>query len=302
MKRFKKYGPGRCILCGCIWMSVLLGACTARLDVTTRDSAPRIVVYGTLTTEFVYQTITLSRSTGFFSGGQSDPVTGAVVSVYSGSERFTFSEAAAGSYISDKPFEAVEKREYTLNVEVDLDEDGTRDIYRAVTTVPPAVRLDGITVRESPEMEDRFEILMWGEVPYNEGYYLSFSVSRENVPFSDSLSKYRIMEDKYFGTGRIEGLPCFFFSKGSGDVIRTGETISMKVDVLPGDYGKFISEVRSELRGAVPLFSGPPSNVTTNIMLVSGTATEKPLGFFGSSSTSRAYASYLEEEYFRHPR
>ncbi len=279
-----------------LWLLLCLtAACTARLEVSTTDTAPRLVVYGSISSDWGYQTVTISSTSGFFSGETASMISGAEVSVTSGGRTYDYYEPYAGYYSSMDGFAGEEGEVYNLTVRVDLDGDGLPEIYRASTVVPPGVAMDSIRIQESSTLTDRYEILLWGEVPYEKGYYLSFSIARDQTPFTDSLSKYRIVEDRYFGTGYLEGFPCFFLTKESGDKLSHGDVVGMKVDVLPADYGKFLSDAKSELTGSIPLFSGPPANVGSNIYQVSGSSVGEPLGFFGSSASARAYTVFTEE-------
>lgn len=284
-----------------VWLGLLFfcaGSCTARLDITTTASGQRPVIYGTVTNEYTHQTVTVSSSEGYFSGSSSGTLRGAVITLRAGSRIYDYVELAEqeGSYITSEPLAGVEGQEYILTVEVDVDGDGMPEVYRAGSVMPPPVTIDSITVRKSTTITDRYEVLFWGEVPYDKGYYLSFYVSRDRTPFTDSLSKYRIIEDRYFGTGRIEGLPCYFLSRESGDNLMEGDIVGMKIDVLPGGYGKFLSDAQSELTGSIPLFSGPPANLETNIMQVSGSLAGEPLGFFGTVASATAYTFFRREE------
>ncbi|MCC8018467.1 MAG: DUF4249 domain-containing protein [Rikenellaceae bacterium] len=282
-----------------LWLLLcLLAGCTARLDISTADSDARLVVYGAISSDWGYQTVTLSSTSGFFSGETSPPVSGAEVSVTAGAETYRYYETHAGYYSAVDGFAGVEGELYNLTVRADLDGDGVPEIFRASTVMPPRVSIDSILIQESATLTDRYEILLWGEVPYEKGYYLSFSIARDQTPFNDSLSKYRIVEDRYFGSGYLEGFPCFFLTRESGDKLSDGDVVGMKVDVLPADYGKFLSDAKSELTGSILLFSGPPANVGTNIYQVSGSALGEPLGFFGSSASARSYTVFtVEPEY-----
>ncbi len=274
----------------------VLTACTERIDIHTDDAPPQLVIYGYITTDMRMHTIQITRSSGYFATTKPEGISGATVQIVSdGGEVFDLTEDpnAPGVYQTEYNVYGVEGETYTLNVSLDFDNDGNAEIYTASSYLPLPVQIDSISLAPAP-FEDMIEIRVSGYLPERQKdpqNYYSMHVYGNNVLLNDSLKGFELFDDKYLNTREIKNLACFYLDQGEEKTkIQPGDRITLRIDAITKAYADFINEAQSEARGSIPMFSGPPANISTNIRCVKGNV--KVSGFFTAFSGRESSTVY----------
>jgi hypothetical protein len=72
--------------------------------------------------------------------------------------------------------------------------------------------------------------------------------------------------------------------------IEPGDLVTVQVCSITKEYADYVQDVQSELRGSIPIFSGPPANVRTNIRAGIGVARNDytVCGFFTAYSKTQS--------------
>jgi hypothetical protein len=282
-------------MCLCLLLLIGLSACEERIDIRTDDSAPRLVIYGYLTTDTTQHAIRITRSTGYFSMSEPEGISRAAVSISGGGQVFILSEAPAqpGLYLTEAGVYGRVGETYTLQVVLDFDGDGQTEAYEAESYLPPAAIIDSVDVRTSLLSDHFLETLIWGRLPEGEHNYFSFHLYRNSVLVNDSLQGFSLAADEYLGAKEIVGLPVFYLNQErQSRHLSPGDTVTIQVEGVTKDYATFISNAQQEMRGSDPFFSGPPANIETNIHPLSPSPDIRISGFFTAYSKHRAMMVY----------
>jgi hypothetical protein len=266
-------------------------ACEERININTEASAPRLVVYGVLTTDTMQHAIRITRSAGYFSTDKPEGISHATVHIRCDSEEFTLSESTTepGLYLTGADVYGRVGETYSLSVVLDFDGDGQTEAYEAASFLPPAAVLDSVAVRNSDLIDNFLEVLIWGQIPEEERNYFSFHLYRNGVLVNDSLQGFSIEDDEFLGTKKIAGLPVFYLNQERDSRrLLPGDTVTVQIEGVTEAYATFITNAQQEMRGANPLFSGPPANIETNIRSLTPSPAIRISGFFTACSKNKA--------------
>lgn len=274
---------------GVAWMILLLAvfSCTERIDIRTEDAPERLVIYGYITNDTTNHIIRLTRSSGYFSVNPPEGLTDAVVTISSENEVFHLTESPKGSgvYMTEADVCGTAGETYSLYVAVDFDGDGEKEEFGASSYMPYPATVDYIGFRESTAIDGVLEILLYGKSAPNEENYYSFHLARNEELLNDSLNGVFIISDEYLQHDEFDGLSCFFIDQTSERYkISAGDWVSLRVDVLTNEYADFMENAADEAGGSVPIFSGPPANVETNIRSIHNPREIPVSGFFSAYS------------------
>ena len=279
---------------------LMLCSCIERIDISTKASLPQIVIYGSITSDTTSHTIRITRSAGYFSTEKPQGVSHAEVTISDNDDTlFTLAEdpEIPGLYRTADHVFGVEGKRYTLNVSVDFKGNGTVEHYRAAATMPQAGVFDSIKLNPSKALPDHIEILVFAHLLSGHDNYYNTLVSLNHKPINDSLSRYQILDDKYITGNVLVAFPCYYLDqKEEHQKLRVGDTVTMRIDAIPKEYGTFVLNAQSEIRGSIPFFGGPPANVVGNIEGMGETSKKSALGFFTAYSSVRQSTVVREED------
>lgn len=249
----------------------LFASCSERIDISTQDAPPAIVIYGKLTTELKHQSISITRSAGFFANTKPEGVSDALVWVRTDDHEFQLVEKddQLGVYESLVPEAGVEGKTYSLRIDVDFDGDGRVETYEASSFLYPHVKLDTVLVRPFKEKERFVEVCLSADLPdivNNIANYYSFHVYRNDVIVNDSLQNFLVFDDEYLGVQNLREFPFYYLDQEDElEKVSQGDKVSVRVDVITKEYADFITRAQVESGASIPMFSGPPANVPSNI-------------------------------------
>jgi hypothetical protein len=282
-------------ICNIILAALLLSSCTERIDIHTDETAPRLIIYGKVSTDYQQQVINITRSTGYFADSKPEGVHGADIKITSSdNSNYRFFDAGDGNYVSNISFSGKEGETYQLQVRFDFDEDGIPETYEASSYLPHKIKIDGMRLVPSRISERLIEIQLSADLPekkggVSNGYSLHFY--RNESTLNDSLKNFSIFDDEHINTRRLDTITCYYISKEKDGIhLNPGDKIKVRAEVITRDYLEFITDAQNEISGSIPLFSGPPANVRTNIR-----CKEKNmpvLGFFTAFSVAEMTTIY----------
>ena len=275
---------------------LLLLGCRERIEISTDNAAPQLVIIGHVTTDTMAHIVSISQTIGYFGAGTPKTYDNAVVTI----NGELLQALGDGRYATDEGFYGEPGETYLLEVYLDKDNNGNTRYYTASATMPPMHVLDSITLRF-------FRYNHNGEATW--AIYVNFQ-DIPNVPNLFGAHLY-VNSEKYSNKLRRYFLNFFDESAADGQYIRfftyilrhdmrwdnedhffyiyTGDTLTLEFNMLDRTYFNYIRAAKSEVSGNNPIFAGPPANLPCNIQ---GGA----LGIFGAYTTSRK-SLILTEEY-----
>ncbi len=282
MLRIKKY------IIGLIAIIVFI-SCTEEIDMDLGSGDTYLVVDAVFTDEIIDHKVVLSTTSEYFSNTSSPAVTGAQVKIADDFKEIQLEEdpAVPGTYIIPKSFVGIYNQEYTLTISgVDIDNDGVDESYTAQNTLyEPAKIIDMSMAWDTGHGEKRWIIQMYSkDNPETEDFY-AFAIYVNGTLFSDQISELEYAWDRYFNGNDVTGVTVqsLVEEDSSGEtadyILKVGDWVKLEMQTINEDYYNFIDAVSEETGIQVPLFSGPPANVPSNI-------SNGAKGFFRVYSTS----------------
>ena len=263
---------------------IVIFSCTERIDIKLDDSSIRLVVDGTVSTENKAHKVNLLKTTSYFYDQKAPSVTGATVSITSGTQVIQLYESVPGVYQTDSAFAGLTGRSYLLNIKLSSPVGGFSD-YSATSVISNLVSLDSIDLVFHDDWAESgiWEVRTFFQDPATEDYY-RFLIYKNRVLVTDTLDEWFVSDDKFFNGSYLWGAPIAFLDQGSDrESLKPGDEITVELNSISKDYAEFLWEAQSELWGSNPLFSGPPANVKGNI-------DNGAIGFFATYTVSRATA------------
>ncbi len=265
-------------------LSVTIYSCTEKIDIKLDESYARLVVDGSLTTDTMSHIIKLKSSSSYFYNQPSPIVTGALVSITSGTDTYNLKEDSAGIYRTDPSVYGVAGQTYTLNIKLPNPLGGHTD-YSATSTLNPVVPLDSVSLLFHPDWSEHgiWEVKCYVQEPPTIDFY-RFMILKNRTLLTDTLNEWFVTDDKFFNGNYTNGATVAYLQQGSAkEGLAKGDTVTVEVNSIGKDYYNFILDAQAELRGSNPLFSGPSANVQGNI-------NNGAIGFFTAYSTTRSFA------------
>jgi hypothetical protein len=282
-------------------ISVLtLVACTTDIDIKLDGATPSLVVDGCVTTDTVAHKVFLKKTADYFSNKAASVVSGATVTLNDGTTTITLAEdpSVKGSYKTPSNYYGVVNRTYTLTItNIDIDGDGVKETYEANCQIASRPLLERISVEKTEIFnKDMWAVKVWGKSQANEKNYYMGKLYKNNVCVSDSIQEWGMSNDEFIKDTYLNGITYMYFSSDKKDeILHDNDLIEFEFSGVTEDYKRFVDEAAAEFWGRNPLFGGQPSNIRTNVRLISpsGVSTS-PHGYFAAYSIARASVVYKE--------
>ena len=258
----------RCLIL--ITAVMLASACTEQIDIELDSTYARLVVEGELTSDSVKHFVLLSITSNYFSNKPSPPVQDAVVELSFGNETMQLieNETIPGRYETPYAFKGAIGTTYDLDIsQLDVNQDGEEERYHASSTMAGGTELEKIELKYYPNpVVSGYTVFMYGHHPPEQRDWFGFKLIKNGNLLTNSLEQYSVLSDELFDDGYFPGLPVGFLSDDESDeVVYPGDTVALELNCIEEAYFNFVSEAQLEIAGNFPLFSGPPSNVVSNI-------------------------------------
>jgi hypothetical protein len=280
--------------------SIPFAACTERMDINVDDAPAQLAIYGSITTDTAQHSVTVRQTSNYFSNSQPVGINGATVTISDGESTFTLSEGQKGEYLTDAGVFGVEGKTYTLKVSIAAGEFSGE--YEASSCLPHSVRVDSVKLQPSVMADYIVDALLYGMLPESEDSYMNIrTYKNDGIPLNANLSNFNIIKSESVDRKEINGAVCMNFYAGtaltSGEVsgenvasIEHGDLVTVQVCSITKEYADYVLNAQKELQGSMPIFSGPPANVQTNISTLSGNAAV--CGFFTAYSQQSRKVQY----------
>ena len=249
---------------------ILATACTEKIDIELDSTYARMVVEGAVTSDSLNHYILLSITSNYFSNRPSPKVQDAVVELSFGNETMQLIEnnTIPGRYETPYAFRGTIGTTYDLDIsQLDVDQDGQEEIYHSSSTMPGGAELEKIEVKYySTPVASGYTVFMYLYHTAEIREWFGFKLIKNGILLSSTLEQYSVLSDEIFDSGYFPGFPVGFLSDDESDeVVYPGDTITFELNCIEQSYYNFVSEAQLEIAGNFPLFSGPPSNVVSNI-------------------------------------
>jgi len=257
--------------CFVLITSLLLNsACTEQIEIDLDSTYARLVVEGVITTDSINHYVLLSITSDYFSNRPSPKVQDAMLELTFEDETMQLieNEAIPGRYETPYAFRGVIGTTYDLDIrQLDVNQDGEEEHYHASSTMAGGSELEKIELKYYPTpVVSGYTVFVYLYHPIEFRDWFGFKLIKNGDILTDSLSKYSIVSDELFDTGYFPGLPAGFLSdEDPREAVHPGDTITFELNCIEEPYYNFVSEAQLELAGNFPLFSGPPSNIISNI-------------------------------------
>ena len=273
--------------------TLLLFSCTERIDIATKNAAPRLSVFGYITDKAESHSIKITYTAGFFSTEPPQGISNATVTISDGTNEYILTErkdSLTGLYQTGSDFRGIANTTYTLNISLDFDKDGIDEKYQATAYMPFPTRVDSVVIEPS-EIPWLPNLLLYGKIPETQDNFLAISLRKNSQKLN--ILDLMILPDSYFEGYDIDGyeFPCFV-----RDGIELGDTVIFRVNSLSQEFAEFISHANTEVGGSNPIFGGPPADVFTNIRALDNNNKTEIAGFFGAFGWDEKY-TFSEENF-----
>jgi len=237
-------------------------SCTERIDIKIDDDFQKLAVEAYVTPNPDAQFVKLTKTSGYFSQEAPEPISEAVVSVNNGNDTYQWNESPEnpGFYLPPEEFEVIVENEYNLTIDL-KDEIGGATHYESTAYMPRFEALiDSIRVIWRGEFNS-WIIKLYAYEPPGPDFYM-FNALSNGILITDSISRMQVSDDILIDGMYLNGIYTLFFYE---DELAIGDTVTMITSSITEDHYRFVSEAQTELFPKVPIFSGPPANLRSNI-------------------------------------
>jgi hypothetical protein len=278
--------PSLYSFCVIIGLLSILYSCSERISIDLDNSYTRLVVYGEITTQRKAHKIRLTRTENYYNNKPPAGISGAYVSIQEDATEIILKEndSIPGVYETDPLFYGKPGKTYILRIEkVDVNNDGILESYSATSYLPPVSQIDSIRLSYlSNSFISGWQVLLYALDPPGRKDYYVFKVYKNNKLLTDSLSEYIFQSDEFFNGKYTNGIVSQFLNDNKPDEKASeGDVITFELNAITEDYLRFLIEAQSEISIKIPLFSGPPANVKSNL-------SNNAVGYFTTYSISKA--------------
>jgi hypothetical protein len=268
-----------------IILVIISASCVERIEVNLDPNYVRLVVDGSVTTDYSKYKVNLTQTADYFYNAPIPRINNAQVTIYDGDSTYTLEETEPGKsgiYESKSDFQGIPGKTYTLNIRL-ASEIGGYTNYSSSCQLMSVTHLDSTNVilHEDWGKDGFYEVRIFAQEPANEVNFYMFNLYRNGRLMSDTISNVIVSDDKYINGSYINGLGAFYLNNSnSWEKLYPGDTITLQMSGITKEYYNFVSEVQSAGFN-IPFFMGPPANVVGNV-------NNGGVGFFTAYSNSYA--------------
>ncbi len=243
-------------------MIILIVSCTEFIDIELDSSQVRLVVDGGITNMEGPHTIHLRTSTDYFHHDMPPVVSQAQLTLTDGDSVITLLEnpSGSGNYLTPLGFQGQRGHTYTLNIHL-AEPIGDQTDFQAVAMMPTtAFEIDSIALLYEPLWEI-YALNLYAFEPSSTDFYKA-DVMVNGLLVTDTANMSVVTDDRFVSGNYTNGLTMIMVR---GSVVQPGDTVTLLLSAISQEYFNFFSELQSESGISVPLFSGPPANISSNL-------------------------------------
>jgi hypothetical protein len=229
--------------------------------------------------------INLTKTSDYFSDVPAPRMAGAIASLSDGTNTFPLTETVPGQsgiYQTNPKFAGIIGKEYTLHLTLPEVIAGTTE-YTASCQLLGVTKLDSIQAdfRSDIGRDGIWEVKVYAQDPPGRKNYYMLNLYRNNILWSDTITKVSLTDNQFFAGRYIDGAEGFRINNShTWETLYPGDTIMVELSAITKEYFDFINQVK-QAGFSIPFFTGPPANVVGNI-------SNKGVGFFAAYSSSYA--------------
>lgn len=251
-------------------ISVLgLSSCEKVIDIDLNTPETQLVIEGNITDQLIRQTIRISKSVPYTDSNDYPPVSGATVAVTDNQGRiWNFVETQPGRYTSSR-FQGQEFLTYTLQVIVD------NVTYTAVSTMPQAVKLDGLGLKVFTfGDEQNKQVEAYYKDPEGRENQYRFNMQVNGLPV-----KRIFVENDRFSDGK-EATSTLFYNPGNdSEKLKEGDEVEVEMQSIDKPIYTYWFSISQQTQNG-PAAGITPANPPSNI-------DHDALGYFSAHTTER---------------
>ncbi len=278
----------------------LLMQCTEDISLNLSSAGKILVVNGNISTDSIFQVIQLTQSNAYFSDVNPIPVENASVSVSDEQDTMQFIEdkQTPDLYKSKVAFSGLPGQTYTLNIKnVIIDNVLQPYTYNASSYLYPIPKPDSIQIelvtnaeRYRRDTTKTWRIHLFAPNPSSDNEDYMFNLYKNSILVTDTFTKKEISNSfrSSLRGGYINGAVVGRLTASHiNENLQIGDTVTVEILGIPSLYSTFYQQVDQQQGGSIPIFSGPPANVITNI-----SPKDRVVGFFVTYSVAKVSRIY----------
>lgn len=255
-------------------LTTLFFSCERPITLDVEQTEPVYIIDGLITNQEANHRITISKSQFFYDSGENPTISNADVQVVDNEgNNWVFTESDPGEYLSETAFSGKVGNSYTMTIKIDGLTFTATDELSYLQPIDTLIAIIDEDEFEDPEVEGEYwDFLTFLTEPQaTEDYYLLKFLKNGEVFNYDGQDVYVFNDDTI--QENVDGFT-------SNTYYREGETGGIEFHRISRAVFVFYNSLGENLNNDGGVFSGQPSNVTSNI---SGGA----LGVFMTSSVDR---------------
>ena len=276
-----------------------LSACTEKMEIDSQEGDRLVGVSASITDEYKKHEVIISYTEPFY-GGNPEMISNAIVYVLDGTDTIWFEESEKpGYYLSINEFAGQTDHTYHLSIYFS-DENEDQHFYADSKMNENVECIDSIRVKQwtynALESKHRLGVYPYFQTTSDpKTYYMARVEINGEMVGGDTLTRCELFElyglaGIYFNSAVMISLvgefPIYSLNqRDSLEVVHQGDTVTLDLWSIPGDYAHYIFEIASST-GTNPMM-GTPSNVRTNIY-----PEGKAVGCFHASSLRKCSVIY----------
>ena len=266
-------------------VAFLATSCTEKINLKLDSTYTRLVVDGHIKSDTMAYSINLTKTSDYFSNIPSPRMVNASVSLTDGTNTFPLTETVLGQsgiYNTDSKFAGNIGKNYTLHITLPEVIAGTTE-YTASSQLIGVTKLDSIksVFRTDIGKEGVWQVKIYAQDPPGRKNYYMLNLYRNNILWSDTITKVSLTDNQFFAGNYIDGVDVFFINNAhKWETLYPGDTIMVELSAITKEYYDFINQVK-QAGFSIPFFTGPPANVQGNV-------SNEGVGFFAAYSSSFA--------------
>jgi hypothetical protein len=266
-------------------VAFLATSCTEKINLKLDSTYTRLVVDGHIKSDSMAYYINLTKTSDYFSNTPSPRMVNATVSLSDGTSTFPLTETVPGQsgiYNTDPKFAGTIGKNYTLHITLPEVIAGTTE-YTASSQLIGVTKLDSIksVFRTDIGKEGVWQVKIYAQDPPGTKNYYMLNLYRNNILWSDTITKVSVSDNQFFAGNYIDGADVFHINNShKWETLYPGDTIMVELSAITKEYYDFINQVK-QAGFSIPFFTGPPANVQGNV-------SNQGVGFFAAYSSSFA--------------
>ncbi len=240
-----------------------LNSCTERIDIELEQEYTKLAVEAYITPNgSVYNYVHLTTTAGYFSNEPPPLVSNATVVIEEENNIFLFQEDKnnPGYYLPPEDMHSEVEKTYKLKIDLAEEIAGVKHFEASETMPALSDDIDSIRIIYRSDF-DFWAVEFYGYDPAGPNFYM-FNALRNGLLITDTIWKVSVADDKLIDGNYINGAIVMALDSSN---LKTGDHFTLITSSITEEYYSFILELQTEISIKVPLFSGPPANVSTNL-------------------------------------